>query len=801
MTFIFGIAGHLLDFITFGNTGFGNPAQTQRVSDFINAINNNFLTQHVKEPTRGDNILDLVLTTEEGMVSEVTVSSPIAMSDHNVVKFLLHCGTNIKNETDMRLNYNKANYFQICEKLSQVDWEEKFKNKNVEQMWDIFLQLLFQNRDEFVPKKVIYKRKYPKWIKGSVIRNIRKRNKAWERFVLAPSYDKKSKYKQLRNDTNKMIKKAKREFEALLADKIKYDPKSFYAYIKSKYRTKVQIGPLIDKSGKLMDKSEDMSLILNEYFSSVFTIEDLSNIPEAKLEFSNDLGNELSDLDITKEKISKAIKNTKLNKAGGVDGLPSSFIKGLEEAIVEPLTLLFKSSLESGEVPMDWKSANISAIFKKGSKKDPGNYRPVSLTSHICKIFEKILKEELVNHLESNKILKESQHGFRAGKSCLTNLLEFTEYISKNMDKGEPIDIIYLDFQKAFDKVPHTRLMNKIQACGVKGKVLNWIRNWLFDRRQRVCIDGNYSDWSNVVSGVPQGSVLGPILFTIFINDIDDKILSKLLKFADDTKLIGKVKSSVDIEILRKDLANLYRWSEDWQMLFNVNKCKIMHIGRNNTEEKYYMGGKELIQINEETDLGVLISNDFKVFKQCAKAAKKGNQVLGMIWRTFECKNKDIIVKLYKSLVRPHLDYCCQAWRPHLIKDIVLIERVQRRATKMIWECKGKSYLERLKILHLTTIETRMLRADLLEVFKILNGMENVEEKDFFERSSRGGVSRGHGLKLFKNRVNLDVGKYSFGNRICNEWNMLPENIVMSKSVNEFKGKIDRYLASIRGLK
>ena len=450
---------------------------------------------------------------------------------------------------------------------------------------------------------------------------------------------------------------------------------------------------------------------------------------------------------------------------------------------------------------MDWKSANISAIFKKGSKKDPGNYRPVSLTSHICKIFEKILKEELVNHLESNKILKESQHGFRAGKSCLTNLLEFTEYISKNMDKGEPIDIIYLDFQKAFDKVPHTRLMNKIQACGVKGKVLNWIRNWLFDRRQRVCIDGNYSDWSNVVSGVPQGSVLGPILFTIFINDIDDKILSKLLKFADDTKLIGKVKSSVDIEILRKDLANLYRWSEDWQMLFNVNKCKIMHIGRNNTEEKYYMGGKELIQINEETDLGVLISNDFKVFKQCAKAAKKGNQVLGMIWRTFECKNKDIIVKLYKSLVRPHLDYCCQAWRPHLIKDIMLIERVQRRATKMIWECKGKSYLERLKILNLTTIETRMLRADLLEAFKILSGMENVEEKDFFERSSRGGVSRGHGLKLFKNRVNLDVGKYSFGNRICNEWNMLPENIVMSKSVNEFKGKIDRYLASIRGLK
>jgi len=189
---------------------------------------------------------------------------------------------------------------------------------------------------------------------------------------------------------------------------------------------------------------------------------------------------------------------------------------------------------------------------------------------------------------------------------------------------------------------------------------------------------------------------------------------------------MSSVQTEEEINKLKQDLSILYKWSVDWQMLFNVEKCKVMHIGLRNQNTKYQMGGKELSEVTEERDLGVIVSKDLKVGNQCAKAASKGNQILGMISRTFECKNKEIMLHLYKSLVRPHLDYCSQSWRPHLTKDIDVLEKVQRRATRMICEYKDLEYHERLKYLKLTTLETRRLRADLVEVLKYL-GLQGVK--------------------------------------------------------------------------
>jgi len=281
-------------------------------------------------------------------------------------------------------------------------------------------------------------------------------------------------------------------------------------------------------------------------------------------------------------------------------------------------------------------------------------------------------------------------------------------------------------------------------------------------------------------------------LFIIFINDIDQDIRNKILKFADDTKLIGIAKSNRDIETLRNDLNSLFEWSEKWQMKFNLDKCLVMHIGSKNMEAQYSMGGKTLSKVIEEKDLGVIISKDFKVANQCNKAAAKGNQILGLINRTISCKKKKVILNLYKSLVRPHLEYCIQAWRPHLAKDVDILERVQRRATRMIEECKGRPYEERLGITGLTNLETRRTRADMLEVFKILSGREGLEEGTFFTR--RKGVTRGHSLKLYKENCKRDVLKFSFGNRIINKWNKLPEHVINCGSINSFKSNIDKFL-------
>ena len=280
-------------------------------------------------------------------------------------------------------------------------------------------------------------------------KKIKKRNKLWQEYNCNPSYLKLLKYKKVRNDITASIRKAKEEFEWKLAEKIKTDTKSFYSYVKSKSKTKPCIGPLKNSMGKTVDDEVEMGEILNKHFSSVFTVEDLTNLPVAS---SVSLGGKnclISDIDITEDKIRAAIKKMGFNKSAGIDEFNSTLIKECEDSVVQPLFSIFKSSLESSEIPDDWKRANVVALFKKGGKHDQNNYKPVSLTCHICKLLEHILKEELINYLELNKILYDSQHGVRKGRSCLTNLLELMEEVASSVDNGEPVDIIFLDFQKS----------------------------------------------------------------------------------------------------------------------------------------------------------------------------------------------------------------------------------------------------------------------------------------------------------------------------------------------------------------
>ena len=245
----------------------------------------------------------------------------------------------------------------------------------------------------------------------------------------------------------------------------------------SKSRTRAKIGPLNDGKGGLIQDNKEMSIILNKIFSTVFTKEDLSNIPVAKVRVKD--GEGIEEVRIEKKDVTKAIEKLKRNKSAGGEGMDSSFIKEIGDSLAGPLMELFNKSLLEGKVPDDWKVADVTPVYKTGSKQDPGNYRPVSLTSHVGKLMERILKEKIVEFLEENKLLGESQHGFRKDKSCLTNLLEYSQIVADYIDNGEPVDIIFLDFQKAFDKVPHERLLEKMKAHGIRGRVLEWIREWL----------------------------------------------------------------------------------------------------------------------------------------------------------------------------------------------------------------------------------------------------------------------------------------------------------------------------------
>ena len=267
--------------------------------------------------------------------------------------------------------------------------------------------------------------------------------------------------------------------------------------------------------------------------------------------------------------------------------------------------------------------------------------------------------------------------------------------------------------------------------------MINWIEKWLIDRRQRVVVDGEVSNWKSVFSGVPQGSVLEPILFLIYINDLNDDIASKVLKFADDTKVFRKIKSDADRQHLQDDLNKLIEWSDKWQMLFNFGKCKCLHTGHGYEDAQYTMGGTVLNTPLKEKDLGLTISADMKVSEHCGIEAAKGNQILGLIRRNIVYKEKEVIIPLYKTIVRPHLEYYIQAWGTYRKKDIDMLERVQRRAAKMIPNIRNISYEMRLKECGLTTLENRRLRGDQIELFKILNEYETIDRNIFFHSQGR----------------------------------------------------------------
>ena len=781
----------------FPELDWGKPEEIDPGHPFIECINNNFLTQLVTDPTRGKNYLDLVLSSEEGLVENITVRESLETSDHQMINFELICRTHAQKRKTKNYCYFKANYENIREYATSLTWNKTLlEQTDVNIIWTQLKSDILDIRDKYIPLKKKMKSKC-KWATRKVVRLREKKKNAWNLYVSSGrNRQLYKKYMNILTESVKENKKAKRDFEEKLANIIKHDSKSFYAYVRSKQRNKSRAGPFKDHTGSVVTCNTTAANLLNNYFSSVFTKEDLSYIPIPANIFPNPMTDELSDIVIDEEIVREKLSNINTNKSLGADEIHPKLLYELREALLKPLTRLFKLSIELGIVPQDWRDASVTPLHKKGSKEKVENYRPISLTSVIGKLLESVVKETIVNHLETFSLIRNSQHGFRSGRSCLTNLLDFFEKVTEVLDEGNPVDVVYLDFAKAFDKVPYTRLYKKMEAHGIKGKALDWVKSWLYNRRQKVSIDKDCSEWIDVTSGVPQGSVLGPILFMIYINDIDTDLISRIGKFADDTKMCKSVNTMQDVQKLQADLDKLNNWSNEWQMQFNVDKCTVMHFGRENKRCKYSLGNRELKESKEEKDLGVIIDTSMKFSEQCNTAVKNANRTLGLIRRTIKSKSKKVIVKLYKALVRPKVEYCVQAWRPYLKKDVVNIEKIQHRATKMIEECKGMTYNERLAETKLITLDERRTRGDLLEVFKMVKGISKVDYTTFFELA-KNNRTRGHAYKLVKLRSRIDIRKNFFSQRVINGWNKLPAWVVEAQTVNSFKNRYDKHCKNI----
>ncbi len=321
--------------------------------------------------------------------------------------------------------------------------------------------------------------------------------------------------------------------------------------------------------------------------------------------------------------------------------------------------------------------------------------------------------------MHHKNLFSNSQFGFIEGRSTILQLLNVLDLWTEMLNKNESIDVVYMDFMKAFDKVPHQRLLHKLKSYGIGENIISWMASFLTSRKQRVCINGLYSEWKNVTSGIPQGSVLGPLLFVLYINDMPDDITSNIFLFA-DTKIFMNSSNHQNSVNLQQDLNKLIEWSNNWLLKFHPDKCKVWDINHHDREcNNYYLGNTRLEHSSCEKDLGIYIDNKLKFDTHIRVKVNKANRVLGAIRRSFSFLNKENFLKLYISLVRPHLEYGNPIWYPRYVKDIIIIENVQRRASKMIPDIKDKPYTERFKYLNLPTLAYRRLRGDMVETYKI----------------------------------------------------------------------------------
>ena len=770
---------------------------------FIECVCDTFMHQHVTDATRfregnRPTLDDLIFTSYENNVSNLQHEAPIGKSDH--VTLTCQLNTDLKPVNTRRINYNyhKADYQKMKTMLTK-DWDTILSNKSTQEVSDIIDEAYHKAVEECVPKFEQQNSdiKKPIWMNIRAYRNVKRKYSSWLRYLNTKQSETYKDYISKRNESSKENKKARKEFERKIATECRTNPKSAWKYMKSTNRVPSAVPNLKKPDGTFTNSDEEIAETLNQQYSSVFTAEDTTNIPN--IPPKNLTTPELQKISVTEEEVLKELKSLQPNKSPGIDGMHPRVLKELAEQLAKPVTILLNTSLNSEDLPKQWLQAVVTPIFKKGCKSNPENYRPVSLTCILCKILEKFVVKAIIQHIKANVLATKRQHGFTTGKSTTTNLLEVLNVWSEALMHGIPVDVLYLDFSKAFDSVPHQRLMKVINSFGITGKASGWIKSFLSNRTQKVRVNGSESSWAPVLSGIPQGSILGPVLFSLFINDMPENIQSLISLFADDTKIHLPLSTDDSAKQLQDDLNLLETWSTVMQMKFHPKKCKVLHLGRTNKKEDYFMHTSNgtlhrLEETEVEKDLGVFTDHKLKFTDHCQNKINTANRVLRYIRHTFLYINEQIFLLLYKALVRPHLEYASCIWNPNLKYNIDSIERVQRRATKIVPSLKDLSYTDRLKKLNLETLEYRRTRADLLETYRIMNGIHELDlschcsicpSKKMFTPALHQST-RGHDRKL---QVQEATGprKHFFSTRAIKLWNNLSQSAVSSTSINSFK--------------
>ena len=707
------------------------------------------------------------------------------------------------------------------------DFDKKTENENTTQMLNRMIKIIEDVVVSVFEKKEDFKSEEEKSRRGNMIpRKVRllmkKKRSISDNILKSKSGTKTRKLMQSLEAVEKTLEenqrmwKRKKENEAL--SKIKRNPKYFYTYANKHSKLKNKVGPLVNEDEETVKENFEMAELLRKQYESTFSHPQPEEVEEEEVEEVEEVEEEeveavdqedpvvLADIPFTLVDMAEAINSLSLNSGPGPDGVPAIVLKKAKTTVAMMMSTIMRSSMDSGDIPDILRSSFICPQLKPNSQRErPASWRPINLTSHIVKTWERVVRKGTVNYLEVNNLMDPNQHGARQRRSCLSQLLEHYDETLKMLETGANVDVLYTDFEKAFEKVNHKTLITKMETkFKVKGKVLRWFKSFLKNRTQQVLIEGTKSKPSKVVSGCVQGSVFGPVIFLMFVSDMGEELETKPKLFVDDAKVKEKIESDEDVENMQNNLEKLYKWQNDNDMKFNGKKFQVLRYGPNEdlkNRTMYFTENMENVieQFPELRDLGIILSDDAKFTKHVDKVVKTVRQKAGWIMRTFLTRQTDVMKQLWKTLLQPHIDFCSQLYKPGQAQDLLRIEKLFYDYSAKIPEIRDKDYWSRLSHLKMLSQERRMERYRIIYVWKILHGLAPNCGVELVQTNKRQGRRCAVPSLLAGGRAAIQtLREQSFqvdGPRL---FNALPKSLRELKGTQEeFKEALDTFLMTV----
>ena len=694
----------------------------------LDTLSDTNMQQIVDFPTRESNTLELLITNRPGLVHRLRATPGI--SDHNsIAECDLDCNAQISRPVPHKVFlWAKADIKKLRKQIHKQtrNYVQTYNiTAPVETLWTSFKNIIDEAVTSCVPTKMTSPRYSQPWFTRACRQAVRQKNRAYNKARRTNRLSDWERFKDLRKKAQAVCKKANTSYVSNSVNRdYELNSKKFYGYIRNNRSDNNGVSPL-KEAGQLHHTPKDMANCLNRQFGSVF-----SNSSDTPPDMGPSPHPDMEEVIITNNGVLKLLKQQKPGKAAGPDGVQTRILKEAAEELAPALTLLFNSSYNQGKVPDDWRHALVSPVYKAGKndRSKPVNYRPISLTCHCCKIMEHIICSNMMKHLDSNNILTDKQHGFRKKRSCDSQLLITVDDLARSLNNRQQVDCILLDFSKAFDKVSHFLLHHKLNFYGIRQKNLNWIDDFLAGRTQEVVVKGESSDTIPVTSGVPQGSVLGPALFLVYINDLPVRVKSIPRLFADDCILYRTIKTQEDADLLQQDLDALQKWESDWAMEFAPDKCKLLRITRKQTRNiihsSYNIHGTDLELVEEAKYLGVMLDKKLNFNTHISNTIKKCDATRAFLQRNLHGCSIEVKAASYKTFVRPIAEYAAPVWDPHLRSATAAdnLEAMQHRAARFVcndWR-RSSSITAMLQRLQWETLQARRSQIKLAMLQKIL---------------------------------------------------------------------------------